>query len=294
MAIIVPGTPSSFHAPPINTTLYVNGRKTYYTANMENVEGVLGVPHGGTGNKTFKDGEVVIYSGGKLISAGINKNELSVLAGITGTLTDDTDDPSVTTVTIYTASDGSYYKKSETGDGYDHYSPLGDPIEGGLTKAEFDQMVSDGDLTEGEQKTGANVTTTYVAQDGTYYAKSEDGSGYTKYNENGEIVQTGFTKEQVEQLITDGTLTTSQKVEHVSDTRSLVERLNDKIGAIKTANGATLDKDDGADSVTLPDFLLKTGGTINGNLQVNGGFAVGNVTIVHDPITGCITFKPVE
>lgn len=166
MAIIVSNTPSSFHAPPINTTLYVNGRKTYYTANMENVEGVLGVPHGGTGNNTFKEGEVVIYSKGKFISAGVTKEELGMLSGLSLGITED-------------------------------------------------------------------------------------------------------------------------------NPKTLVQLLGGKVGEIKTSDGTPLDMDDES-AVTLPDYLLKTGGMISGNLQVNGAFAVGNVSIVHDPVTGCITFNPVE
>ena len=170
MAVIVAGTPTSFHRTPINTTLYIDGRKTYYTANMENVDGVLDVPHGGTGSNTFTDGEVVVYSDGKFISAGITKKELSTLSGLS-------------------PSEG-------TGDGE-------------------------------------------------------------------------------------------------TPAKTIVELLNEKVSVIALPDGTPLDMaDDG--KVRIPDYLLKTGGTISGNLQVNGGFAVGNVMIAHDPITDCITFKRYE
>lgn len=176
MAVIIPGTPSSFHAPPMNTTLYINGRKTYYTANMENVDGILAVTHGGTGNRTFKDGEVVIYSGGKLISSGVTKAELATLSGL---------------------SPGT----------------------------------SGGDTSSGGEQ---------------------------------------------------------------EPPKTLVDMLGEKVSTVTTSNGTPLDMDEETGTVKLPDYLLRTGGTIEGNLQVNGAFAVGNVSIIHDPITNCITFKVVE
>lgn len=413
MSIMLKGVPKSLLAPPINVTAYVDGRKTYYTANMENVVGVLGANHGGTGNTKFKDGEVVIYSEGKFISAGITKNELSVLAGIAGTLSPgDEDTPPATTVTVYVTADGSYYVKSETGDGYTKYTPLGDVIQTGVTKEEIDALLAGGAVTEKEKDVGPDTTYIYIAADGTYYKKSENGDTYDYYSPLGDVVQTGFTKEEVEALITDGVLTekkepkpgpnkqivytaadgsyyaksetgdgyihysplgdiiatgiSKQEVEQLiyagsvkesekntgdsaihiytaadgsyyaksdkddtytkynatgeivgtgftkeevealiasgmlkpsekpkpPDTRSLVERLNEKLSTVKVAGGVPLDKD--GDSVTLPDYLLKTGGKVSGNLQVLGEMTFGNVKIVNDPITRCISFKPIE
>lgn len=170
MSVILRGTPESFHAPPINTTAYINGRKAYYTANMENVDGVLGVDNGGTGNSTFKDNEVVIYSKGKFVSAGITSKELAMLSGLA---------PS-----------------------------------------------------------------------------TEDGS-----DEN---------------------------------PATIVELLNAKISTISTSSGVTLDMDEETRDVKLPDYLLRSGGTVDGDLQVNGDFAVGNMTFSYDENTGCIVFKVVE
>ena len=152
----------SFHAPPANIDLIVGKRKVYYRSNMEFVTGILGTSNGGTGNSSFTDDTVIVYSGGKLISTDVTGKELSVLKGI--------------------VSDSS----------------------GGTT---------------------------------------------------------------------------------------MTDLLNEKISGIKTYDGVLLDKDNVNHTVKLPDYLLKTGGQVSGNLQVVGKVTVGeHVDIKYDAMSKCVVF----
>lgn len=155
----------SFHAPPANIDLIAGNRKIYYRANMEFVTGILGTSNGGTGNSSFTDDTVVVYSDGKLISADVTGKELSVLKGI---------------------------------------------------------------------NTGGD----------------------------------------------DGV--------------SMTDLLNDKISGIKTHDGVLLDKDNVNHTVTLPDYLLKTGGDISGKLSVLEQITVGeHVVIRYDAMSKCVAFDVV-
>lgn len=67
-----------FHAPPVNVDLFGDhGRQIYYRSNLEHVAGILATSNGGTGNTEFKEGELIIYSSGKLISSGVKTADLS-------------------------------------------------------------------------------------------------------------------------------------------------------------------------------------------------------------------------
>ena len=155
----------SFHAPPANIDLIAGNRKVYYRANMEFVAGILGTSNGGTGNSNFTDNTVVVYSGGKLVSADVTGKELSVLKGM---------------------------------------------------NAGSDENVSMTDL------------------------------------------------------------------------------LNDKISGIKTYDGVDLDKDNLNHTVTLPDYLLKTGGNISGKLSVFEQITIGeHVVIKYDAMSKCVAFDVV-
>lgn len=164
MATVIASNTPSFHAPPANIDARIGNRKVYYRANMEHVTGVLGTSNGGTGNTKFENEEVVIYSGGKLISSGITKDELSALKGIS--------------------------------------------------------------------------------------VPSEEGDSAT----------------------------------------TLVDLLNEKVSGILTAGGVLLDKDDDK-NVKLPDYLLKTGGTVRGNLEVVGDMTFGeHLTVSYDETTNSVAF----
>lgn len=69
----------SFQAPPANIDAYVGNRRVYYRANMEFVSGVLSSEHGGTGNTSFENDQVIVYSDGKMISSGITTGEIANL-----------------------------------------------------------------------------------------------------------------------------------------------------------------------------------------------------------------------
>lgn len=160
MAIVLTSR-QSFHAPPANVDLLLGNRQIYYRSNMEFVTGILGTTNGGTGNASFKDDEVIIYSGGKFISSGISKEELDALKGVT----------------------------------------------------------SDGETT-------------------------------------------------------------------------ITQLLNSKVSGIFTAQNVQLDKNSD-NNVTLPDYLLKTGGTVTGNLTVNKKLRVGNVEMAYDSNTDSVSFTVV-
>lgn len=75
--MVINGSQISFHAPPINVDLFGKfGRQIYYRSNLEHVAGVLSPANGGTGNTSFIDNQIVVYSDGKLISSGIDKTTL--------------------------------------------------------------------------------------------------------------------------------------------------------------------------------------------------------------------------
>lgn len=161
MAIV--RTLKSFKAPPHNIDLIVNGRQVFYRSNMEFVEGVLAVNNGGTGNTKFKDGNVLIYTDGKLVSTDVTQDELNALSGLT----------------------------VET--------PAGEPI-------------------------------------------------------------------------------------------GVMDLLAEKVSTITDSNGTPLDMDEN-NAVKLPDYLLKTGGTISGNLAVEGEFKVGELKIAWNDVTKCVSFS---
>lgn len=152
----------SFKAPPNNIDLYIGGRQVFYRSNMEHVTGILPIINGGTGNNTFNEDKVIIYSKGKLVSTNITKEELETLSGIS--------------------------------------------------------------------------------------IKTEEGTPI-----------------------------------------SMIDLLGGKVSTITTYDGTPLDMDEC--EVKLPDFLLKKGGTINGNLTVEGDFKVGSLKMAWDDVTKCISFS---
>ena len=153
----------SFKPPSRNIDLIINGRSVYYRSNMEHVDGVLDIAHGGTGNTKFNDGKVIIYSGGKLVSTEVSQEELNALNGL-----------SVKT-------------------------DKGEPI-------------------------------------------------------------------------------------------SMTDLLNEKVSTITTSDGTPLDMGEGS-SVKLPDYLLRSGGTVEGNLTVNKEFRVGSLKMAWDDVTKCVSFS---
>ena len=165
---------TSFKVPPVNIDIYTsNGRSIYYRSNMEHVTGVLGVSNGGTGSSVFKENKILMYSGGKIVSTDVTKDELDALSGLPTTGTD---------------SEGNTV-----------------PI-------------------------------------------------------------------------------------------NMVDLLNGKVSGVRVRNdsdntqSSLLDMDSN-NHVLLPDYLLKTGGTISGNLTVNGDFKVGQLKMAWNDVTQCISFS---
>lgn len=75
---------------------------------------------------------------------------------------------------------------------------------------------------------------------------------------------------------------------------TMTELLNDKISGIKTYDNVLLDKDNVDHTVKLPDFLLKTGGTVKGNVNIVGKLTIGeHAEIEYDALTKSIVFNVV-
>lgn len=116
------------------------------------------------------------------------------------------------------------------------------------------------------------------------------GTGNNKFTEDrviiysgGKLVSTSITKKELEAL--SGLPTTSSDGTSIN----MMDLLGDKISNINTADGVPLDKENCV--VQLPDYLLKTGGEISGNLTVKGDFKVGSLKMAWDDVTKCISFS---
>lgn len=70
---------ANFSLPPANVDFKIGGQRIYFRSNMEFVDGMLNVAHGGTGNTSFTENRVVIYSNGRLISSDITTVQLATV-----------------------------------------------------------------------------------------------------------------------------------------------------------------------------------------------------------------------
>ena len=104
---------------------------------------------------------------------------------------------------------------------------------------------------------------------------------------NGKLISTDVTRDELNALsglqIKSGEGESSQPL-------NMMDLLNGKISTITTSDGTPLDMGKGS-SVSLPDFLLKTGGEISGDLTVKKNFKVGNLKIAWDDVTKCVSFS---
>ena len=75
------------------------------------------------------------------------------------------------------------------------------------------------------------------------------------------------------------------------DPVNLSTLLDSKVSYISTSEGKKLDMEKGTCNVKLPDFLMRTGGEITGNLTVDKDFRVGSLKMAWDDITKCISFS---
>lgn len=79
-------------------------------------------------------------------------------------------------------------------------------------------------------------------------------------------------------------------VDDKGDPVNLQTLLDAKVSKIGMCDGTPLDMDEKC-QVNLPDFLLRAGGEIKGNLKVNGEFRVGSLKMAWDDVTKCISFS---
>ncbi|WP_304411401.1 hypothetical protein [Bacteroides acidifaciens] len=101
---------------------------------------------------------------------------------------------------------------------------------------------------------------------------------------NRKIIASTITIQELDSL--SGIPTTNDK----GDPVNLSTLLNGKVSTISTSEGHKLDMGEGCD-VKLPDFLLRAGGEITGNLTVDKDFKVGSLKMAWDDITKCISFS---
>lgn len=120
-------------------------------------------------------------------------------------------------------------------------------------------------------------------------ATSNGGTGNSKYDDdsviiysNGKFISAGVTKKELS-VLKDITAGSSGDV-------SMVDLLKSKVSGIKTNSGDELELDDES-NVVLPDYLLKTGGDVSGNLGVKGKFVLGDhIEIKYDSDSKSVVF----
>ena len=69
--VILQDPKAIFQLPPNNIDLFVNGRQIYYRSNMEFVDGILPISHGGTGmdGNDLTEGNLLAYKNGTFVSS---------------------------------------------------------------------------------------------------------------------------------------------------------------------------------------------------------------------------------